>query len=337
MWSHSYYLPDDSHIDNTCIVNLHRLKERTLAELVSPSKDEYTHGYYSGHFVNQHEMLRELAIHQTRLGLIEERERLIMNICGDQVPKRLKQRLCQPLKAAARLLAISTDRVFSMEWELPDLEVLVLNLQTDKKLPTNVGTNTSSSDHHERKFEFELPQFMEKSVDKLKVLIVTYYGLSPTTAKPSNFQLLSSLSNLKRIRLERISVPCIVKNLIKLESVEKISFFMCDIRQAFRDSSVKFFEAFPRLEEMNVDYCNGMVQVPTNLCHHTLLKRLSITNCHELCALPEEIDKLENLEELRLVSCTNLSVLPGSITNLKSLNLLDISDCSSMTVLPSWH
>ncbi|KAK9932922.1 hypothetical protein M0R45_020141 [Rubus argutus] len=272
-------------------------------------KDEYTHGYYSEHFVTQHEMLRELAIHQTRLEPIEERERLIINLCGKD---NFRKQMSQPMKA--RLLAISTERVFSTNWQLPDLEVLVLNLQTDK---------------------FELPEFMEKLVDKLKVLIVTYYGLLPATAELSNFQLLSSLSNLKRIRLERISVPCIVKNLIKLERVQKISVFMCDISQAFSDSSIKIFEAFPRLEEMNIDYCNGIEQVPTNLCYHTLLKRLSITNCPELLALPEEIGKLENLEELRLVYCTNLLGLPVSITNLTSLKLLDISDCWSMTVLPS--
>ncbi|KAK9902981.1 hypothetical protein M0R45_001372 [Rubus argutus] len=313
MWSESYDLHDNDDIDNTCIVNLHELKERSLANLVFPRQNEFTYGYYSEYFVTQHEMLRELAIHQTRLlGPIEERERLIMHICGDNFQKWQKQQVCQPMKA--RLLAISTDRVFSMKWQLPDLEILVLNLQTDK---------------------FELPEFMEKLVDRLKVLIVTYYHFLPATTELGNFQLLSSLSNLKRIRLERISIPCIVKNHIKLESVQKISLFMCDISQAFSDSSIKFFEAFPRLEEMNIDYCNGMVQVPTDLCHHTLLKKLSITNCHELLALPDEIGKLENLEELRLLSCTHLSELPGSITNLKSLKLLDISDCSNMTMLPS--
>lgn len=70
-------------------------------------QNEYTHGYYSEHFVTQHEMLRELAIYQTRMGPIEQRERLIMNLCGeDNFRKWRKQQMSRPMKA--RLLSIST-------------------------------------------------------------------------------------------------------------------------------------------------------------------------------------------------------------------------------------
>ena len=64
-----------------------------------------------------------------------------------------------------------------------------------------------------------LPEFVQKIV-KLKVLIVTNYGLSSTEL--SNFDLLESLSNLKRIRLESISIHSITKNFVALKSKEDI-------------------------------------------------------------------------------------------------------------------
>jgi len=65
-------------------------------------------------------------------------------------------------------------------------EVLILNLQTE---------------------QYTFPELMEK-MSKLKALIVINHGFRPSEL--NNFELLSSLSNLKRIRLERIFVPSFV-------------------------------------------------------------------------------------------------------------------------------
>lgn len=51
---------------------------------------------------------------------------------------------------------------------------------------------------------YTLPEFVAK-MDRLKVLIVTNYGFSSTEL--GNFQLLGSVPNLKRIRLEKVSIP----------------------------------------------------------------------------------------------------------------------------------
>lgn len=66
-------------------------------------------GYYTEHFVTQHDMLRELAIHQASQGPIEHRERLFINICGDELPKWLREQKYQAIKA--RLLSISTGSI----------------------------------------------------------------------------------------------------------------------------------------------------------------------------------------------------------------------------------
>ncbi|KAB2617911.1 disease resistance protein [Pyrus ussuriensis x Pyrus communis] len=303
MWAELYGLDEEI----LTIANLHELTARSLANLVVTRHEREADGYYTEHFVTQHDMLRELAIHQASQGPLEHRERLFINICGDKLPKWLIEQKCEAIKA--RLLSISTDGAFSAKWpnmQVPEAEVLVLNFQTKN---------------------YALPEFMEK-MDKLKVLILKNDGLLP--AELDNFELLGSLSNLKRIRLEHISIPRISKVLKQLKSLQKISFFMCDIGQGFG----QILDALPNLVELNMDYCHDLVQFPDNLCDLVHLKKLSITNCHKLSALPADVGKLVNLEVLRLRSCAELLKLPGSIRNLKVLKFLDISDCFSIKELP---
>ncbi|CAN6563033.1 unnamed protein product [Malus baccata var. baccata] len=308
MWAELYKLDEDF----LSIKNLHELACRGLANLVITRKEniEILDDYYIEHFVSQHDMLRELAIYNAKLDPIEERKRLIV-VSGHNQPKWLMEQKSQPINA--RLLSISSDGIFPTQWQsvhLPHVEVLVLNFKT---------VNNA------------LPEFVQK-IDKLKVLIVTNYGLLPTEL--SNFDILESLSNLKRIRLERISIHSITKNFVPLKSLKKISLFMCNMGQAFHNCSIKISEAWPGLEEMNIDYCHDLVELPAELCDLVHMKMLSITNCHKLSALPEEIGKLENLDVLRLRSCTDLVRLPVSIENLTKLCCLDMYDCLGIRNLP---
>ncbi|KAK9948817.1 hypothetical protein M0R45_004379 [Rubus argutus] len=314
MWAESYnLLDDDAKGDILCVANLHMITNRSLANLVVTRKDQMQgDGYYSEHFVTQHDLLRELAIYETRQEDQGQRKRLIINITGNDFPKWWREQKYQCMKA--RLLSISTDGGFSTEWynmELPEAEILVLNFQTKN---------------------YALPQFVKRMV-KLKVLVVTNYGFIPSEL--TNFQLLCSSSYLKRIRLERISIPFIAKNSVELTSLQKISLFMCHIGQAFSsDGSIQLSHAWPNLVEVNIDYCNDLVELPADISDLIHLKKLSITNCHKLLGLPEEIGKLAKLEVLRLRSCTDLETLPASTGNLKKLNFLDMSYCFSIKELP---
>ncbi|XP_062002208.1 probable disease resistance protein At5g66900 [Rosa rugosa] len=305
MWAELYKLEDFESI-----ANLHELAARSLANLLITRNEKMeADGYYSEHFITQHDLLRQLAIYQPKLDANNKRR--IIDKWGDNLSECLTGQKHQPIKA--RLLSISSDGVFSTNLDnidLAEVEVLVLNFDTQN---------------------YALPEFVVK-MDKLKVLIVTNHGFLP--AELCNIQLLGSLSNLKRIRLERISISSITKNLIPLKSVKKISLFMCNIGQAFSNCSLQISDALPYLEEMNIDYCNDLVELPAALCALVNLKKLSITNSHKLSALPEEIGKLVNLEVLRLRSCTDLAKLPDSTRNLEKLNFLDIADCFSIRELP---
>ncbi|KAG6666326.1 hypothetical protein CIPAW_01G023600 [Carya illinoinensis] len=266
--------------------------------------------YSSEDFVLQHDVLRELAIHQSSQKPIEQRERLIVDITENNLPKWwVEQR--QQLPLSAQSLSISIDEKFLSMWSeiLPlKVKVLVLNFRTKN---------------------YTLPEF---EMDRLKVLIVTNYGFS--SAELGNFQLLGSVPNLKRIRLATVSIPSLSKTPVELKSLKKISLFMCHIGQAFKNCSIQISDAMPNLTDINIDYCNDLVELPVGLCDIVSLKKFSLSNCHNLSALPEGMGKLKNLDVLMLRSCTALSELPQSITSLHNLNLLDISDCLSIIKLP---
>ncbi|XP_068344712.1 probable disease resistance protein At5g66890 [Pyrus communis] len=324
MWAELYNLDEDS----LSITILHELASRGLANLVITRNIEILDDYYIEHFVRQHDRLKDLAIYNAKLDPIEYRKSLIV-VSGDNQPINAS-RLCissgglislfrkckyvqksQPINA--RLLSISSDGKSSTQWKsvrLPQLEVLVLNFTTENNA---------------------VPEFVQKT-HKLKALIVTNYGSLPTEL--SNFHLLKSLSNLKRIRLERISIHSITKNFVPLNSLKKISLYMCNIGQAFCNCSIKISDAWPCLKEMNIDYCDDLRELPTELCDLVHMEILSITNCHKLSGLPEEIGKLENLEVLRLRSCTDLERLPVSIERLTKLYRLDMYNCFSIKELP---
>ncbi|KAG6729320.1 hypothetical protein I3842_01G022100 [Carya illinoinensis] len=282
-----------------------------LVSLLAIRKDASGVGRYSSEdFVLQHDVLRELAIHQSSQKPIEQRERLIVDITENNLPKWwVEQR--QQLPLSAQSLSISIDEKFLSMWSeiLPlKVKVLVLNFRTKN---------------------YTLPEF---EMDRLKVLIVTNYGFS--SAELGNFQLLGSVPNLKRIRLATVSIPSLSKTPVELKSLKKISLFMCHIGQAFKNCSIQISDAMPNLTDINIDYCNDLVELPVGLCDIVSLKKFSLSNCHNLSALPEGMGKLKNLDVLMLRSCTALSELPQSITSLHNLNLLDISDCLSIIKLP---
>ena len=90
------------------------------------------------------------------------------------------------------------DELFSSSWcniQAPEVEALILNFRTRN---------------------YTIPEFVNIVV-KLKVIIVTNYGFFP--AELSNFQLLSSLPNLKRIRLEKVSISSLCNTLVQLRSL----------------------------------------------------------------------------------------------------------------------
>ncbi|XP_062028213.1 probable disease resistance protein At5g66900 [Rosa rugosa] len=183
----------------------------------------------------------------------------------------------------ARLLSISTDGESSTsKWpsmHLPETEVLLLNL---------------------REREHAIAEFVEK-MDKLKVLVITSEDFR-YSASLHNFQVLSRVSNLKRIRLERISISSIFKNSIQVKSLRKLSLIKC----YYGFSSAKLSHAFPNLEEIYIEYATITLHssrateavlsktVLCGLCDLISLKKVTLTGVRGLL-LSAFLDEIENL------------------------------------------
>lgn len=180
--------------------------------------------------------------------------------------------------------------------------------------------------------KYTIPRFVEK-MSKLKVILITNYGFHPA-AELENLEMLNLLPNVKRIRLERVSIPSLIETRVQLKNLQKLSLFMCNINEAFKNCSIQVSDMMPNLVELNIDYCSTMVELPVGLCGTVSLKKLSITSCHKLSALPEEIGKLANLELLRVNSCSDLVEFQDSVCSLEKLEFLDISYCISLSKLP---
>lgn len=304
----------------------------------------YDDDFYEEYFFTQHDILRDLAIHLMNMEPIEQRKRLILDINGNDLPKWWVDQEKHP--SNAHLMSITTglsvslsvifhflfcfhfhnlklkgvldvaDEGFSSSWpdmEAPEVEVLILNLQSRT---------------------YNLPGFI-KRMNKLKVLIITYYGSFLTEVTSEDNQPLDCLTSLERIRFERISVPIFSNpNPKPLINLEKISFFMCKFGQTFMNISTQISDLLPNLLEISIDFCKNLSAVPNGLCEIVNLQKLSITNCHGLSSLPEDLGKLINLKKLRLKSCIYLEELPESMTKLRELVLLDISNCLGLAKIP---
>ncbi|KAJ4900991.1 Disease resistance protein (NBS-LRR class) family [Raphanus sativus] len=310
MWMELYGKGSES--STVYVKYLNELAFRNLLELDPARISENEDGFYDGFLDSQHSILRELAICQSKSEEHHDRGRLNLEIREDKFPDWCLD-LRQPI--SARILSISTDDLFSSTWaemDCPDVEALVLNI-------------SSSS--------YALPNFIA-TMNKLKVVAIINHGLGP--AKLTNLSCLSSLPNLKRVIFENVSITLLDVLLSRLGSLEKLSLFMCRVglEVSHNIDEIAIHEALPSLQEIDIDYCYDLDELPDWVSEVVSLKKLSITNCGKLSVLPKAIGNLSNLEVLRLCSCINLHELPESTERLGNLRFLDISDCLALKKLP---
>ncbi|RDX71245.1 putative disease resistance protein, partial [Mucuna pruriens] len=282
--------------------NVYDLTDRYLAKLVVRREVAVDlDDYYNHHFLVQHGLYREMI--EASQKQYKQRKRIMF----DMNERNWSQ---QEKNTAARTLSISTSELSTPELgnivKAEVVEVLVLNLRTNK---------------------YTLPEFIGK-MKELKVLLVTNYDLY--RSELNNFELLDSLSRLKRIRLERVSVTTFGK----WHNLQKLSLYNCNAREAFESDRIPISDAMPNLVELCINYCQDLVKLPAGLCDITSIQKLSITSCMGLSALPQVIGNLENLKTLRLSSCAVLEEIPASIGKLLQLRLLDLSGCVSLHNLP---
>ncbi|GAV77715.1 NB-ARC domain-containing protein/RPW8 domain-containing protein [Cephalotus follicularis] len=182
--------PEDKKISLDVLINMwveiHDLEEEEayaiLVELsdknlITLVKDARAGDMYSPYYeisVTQHDVLRDLALHLSNRGEINERKRLLLPRRESQLPKEWERNADQPFNA--QIVSVHTGEMKEMDWfrmEFPKAEVLILNFSSN---------------------EYFLPPFID-NMPKLRALIVINYGTSIATLRNCSF--FSNLANLR--------------------------------------------------------------------------------------------------------------------------------------------
>lgn len=290
------------------------LASRNLVTLVNNQKGTLGNPYGSSGELSliQHDVLRDLAIYLTEQEpTIERRKRFIMPQKADSIRKMWKKHADCDFNA--EIVSFHTGSMEEKDWcqmNFPNAKALILNFSAS---------------------EYFLPPFIQ-SMNKLKVLIIVNHNSKRATLK--GITVLSSLTRLRVVRLERVIVPPLQEYCQSWQKLEKLSLVLCEGCGNTTGLHMGVYLNFPRLLEFSIDHCSDLRELPTSICNLTTLKRLSVTNCHDLHKLSDDIGNLNSLQMLKLYACPSLKELPYSICKLRQLQLLDISLCGYLKELP---
>ncbi|PNY17706.1 putative disease resistance protein [Trifolium pratense] len=288
MWTTLYNLDEDG---KEAMAIVHDLKTRNLINVITTRKvATETDMYYNSRYVMMHDLLRDLAILQSKGKPFEQRKRLIIHLNGDDRPDWwigsnqqgmisrvhsfvtglfIKQK---QLKVAACILSISTDETFSSDWcdmQPDEAKVLILNLRSD---------NYSLPDFTKKMNV--MPNLVELSIDYCKDLIKL----------PDGFCNITKLKKLSITNCHNLSaMPQDIKNMVDLEVLRLCS-------------------------------CSDLKEMPEFVAGLNKLRCLDISDCVSLPKLPDDIGHLQKLEKLSMKGCSELSVLPDSVIYFGNLN-----------------
>ncbi|KAI4987165.1 hypothetical protein ZWY2020_019965 [Hordeum vulgare] len=292
---------------------LMELSNKNLLTLVNDAQNKAGDLYsnYHDYSVTQHDVLRDLALHMSGRDSLNKRRRLVMPRREESLPRDWQRNKDLPFEA--QIVSIHTGEMKESDWfqmSFPKAEVLILNFASSV---------------------YYLPPFIA-TMQNLKALVLINYGT--TSAALDNLSAFTTLSDLRSLWLEKITLPPLPKSTIPLKNLRKISLVLCELNNSLRGSTMDLSMTFPRLSNLTIDHCVDLKELPPSLCEISSLESISLSNCHDLTELPYELGKLHCLSILRVYACPALWKLPPSVCSLKRLKYLDISQCINLTDLP---
>ncbi|CAN0922191.1 Probable disease resistance protein At4g33300 [Linum grandiflorum] len=282
------------------------LADKNLLTLIKDARAGDLFSSYHDISVIQHDVLRDLAIHMTNRGDINERKEMIMPRREAELPREWERNADKPFNA--QIVSVHTGEMNEMDWfamEFPKAEVLIINFSAKT---------------------YTLPPFIN-NMPRLRALIVI--NRSPENAILGNLSVLSNSSSLRSLWLERVALTSLSESKTPFPNLRKLSLVLCKIKNTLDEPNM-----FPSLSELAVDHCDDLNHLPSQICALHSLKSLSITNCHNFRQLPADLGKVKSLHILRLYACPSLKLLPRSICELSELKYLDISQCVNLKSLP---
>ncbi|KAH6796274.1 hypothetical protein C2S51_037260 [Perilla frutescens var. frutescens] len=306
MWVELHDIPEEE-----AFAVLVQLSDKNLLTLVKDARSGDKYSSYYEISVYQHDVLRDLAIHLSNVGPVNQRRRLLMPRREAGLPRDWERNTDEPFNA--QVISIHTGEMGDMEWfqmDCPKTEVLVINFSSAA---------------------YFLPPFLDR-MPRLRALILINYNT--TNAVLHNTSVFSSLTNLRSLWFEKISLPLLPDTTIPLKNLQKVSLVLCDISKSVNHSVFGLPILFPRLSELTLDHCINLTELPSSICQMGTLTSLSVTNCDSLQELPSDLGRLSSLEILRLSACPCLKRLPAGVGSLVRLKYLDVSQCVNLGCLP---
>ncbi|CAN1194255.1 Probable disease resistance protein At4g33300 [Linum perenne] len=287
------------------------LADKNLLTLIKDARAGDLYSSYHDISVIQHDVLRDLAIHMMNRGDINERKQMIMPRRETELPREWERNADKPFNA--QIVSVHTGEMNEMDWfsmEFPKAEVLIINFSAKS---------------------YFLPPFIN-NMPRLRALIVINHGHENATI--SNLSLLSNLSSLRSLWLERIALTRLSESKTPFPNLRKLSLVLCKIDNTLDESMAEHPNLFPSLSELAIDHCDDLNHLPPQISELHSLKSLSITNCHNFKQLHADLGNVKSLHILRLYACPSLKLLPRSICELSELKYLDISQCVNLRSLP---
>ncbi|KAF8407627.1 hypothetical protein HHK36_006760 [Tetracentron sinense] len=112
---------------------------------------------------------------------------------------------------------------------------------------------------------------------------------------------------------------------------------MCEVSQALSNCIIKNPNMLPNLIEIDIDYCNDLMELPPGVYDIIHLQKLIITNCHNLSATPEGIGCITDLESQSQSPTTcSASASPSWMVNLLGLLRVRVCRGTNLAVRDFW-
>ncbi|CAL9223910.1 unnamed protein product [Arabidopsis halleri] len=162
------------------------------------------------------------------------------------------------------------------------------------------------------------------------------FGGEGTLQIPEDLEYLPRLRLLDWIHYPRKSLPLrfqptrLVKLRMRHSNLEKLwggiqslpNLKIIDLMYSRELKEIPNLSKSTNLEDLRLDYCSSLVELPSSIKNLQKLKILNVDYCSMLQVIPSNIN-LASLERLDMIGCSRLRTFPDISSNIEVLNLRD--------------
>ncbi|KAJ4825668.1 hypothetical protein Tsubulata_051220, partial [Turnera subulata] len=104
------------------------------------------------------------------------------------------------------------------------------------------------------------------------------------------------------------------------DNVHLVNLKVCDLWGSKELIKIMDFSGVPNLEELNLEGCWSLVEIPSSIQLCRKLTKINVSECINLCGFPSDL-RLTSLEEVDLYECPRIRELPKLPSTVKTLSI----------------